>query len=384
MKRIVILGSTGSIGRSALDIVSYHPGKFEVIALSTRTQVGLLEKQIKKFRPKYAVIADTEKGRVFAENYRGDTQILLGKENLNTISSLPEADIVLTAVMGAVGIAPTLSAIEAGKTIALANKETLVAAGDLVMKRAVQKKIKILPVDSEHSAIFQCMEGKLNSFPKRLLLTASGGPFYGFSHEQLARVTLMECLAHPTWKMGPKITIDSASMFNKGLEVIEAHHLFGVGYDNIEITVHRQSIVHSMIEFEDGAILAQMGVPDMKLPIQLAFSYPERLEIPQNYINWEQPLTLTFEKPNCQLFRSIPLAYEAGKKGRSAPLALNAANEVAVSTFLEGRIQFVQLFDIVEHILTHHLVTNIRDFEDIQRLDQEVREQTKDYIKQLK
>lgn len=373
MNKIAILGSTGSIGTQALDVIRSYPERFSVVALTANTQIDLLEKQINEFMPPLAVVANREAGLRLKNRYHGKTKILVGTDALNEAAALPIADMVLTALSGAVGILPTLTAIDAGKVIALANKETLVAAGDLVIQKAADKGVRILPVDSEHSAIFQCLEGNRQQPVSKLLLTASGGPFRGKTKAELANVSVADCLRHPTWNMGKKITIDSATMFNKGLEIIEAHHLFAMPYDKIEVVIHPQSIVHSMVEFADGAILAQLGMPDMKLPIQLAFSYPKRLARKEEKIDWHKIQKLTFEMPDRSVFVSLDLAYEAGKIGMSAPLVLNAANEVAVTALLKGEISFLQVFEMVERALQRHTPVPLRDYRDIYLLDKEIR-----------
>ncbi len=384
MKKITILGSTGSIGTQALEIIRANPEKYDVSMLSANSQIDLLVRQINEFGPDVAVVVDETAGKKLQKMYTGPTKIRVGEDALTEYTGSTTSDIVLTALSGAAGIRPTLAAIEAGKTIALANKETLVAAGELVLRKVAENKVNLLPVDSEHSAIFQCLEGNRQAGFKKLILTASGGPFRGYTKKELETVSVQECLRHPTWNMGKKITIDSATMFNKGLEIIEAHYLFNADYKHIEVVIHPQSIVHSMVEFKDGAILAQLGLPDMRLPIQLAFSYPERYYIENNYINWEKLTQLTFELPDKEVFRSLSLAYYAGKIGKSAPLALNASNEVAVAAFLQEKISFLQIFDIVEYIIGMHVPEKIRDFIDIKDLDEDVRRQTEEAIRRLK
>ena len=289
----------------------------------------------------------------------------------------------MVAISGAIGIAPTLAAIDAHKVIALANKETMVAAGDLVNRKAVEADVTIYPVDSEHSAIFQCLQAVPKDALANVILTASGGPFRGYSAAQLANVTVADCLKHPTWQMGQKITIDSASLFNKGLEVIEAHHLFAVDYDKIEVVVHPQSIVHSMIRLRDGGVLAQLGVPDMKLPIQLAFSYPERWTINNSPLDWDTERTLEFEPPATDVFRSLPLAYQAGHMGQSATLVYNAANEEAVKAFIAGKISFTDLFTVTEEMVVTHTPTPLRDWQDIVAADRAIRKRVTGFIATL-
>ena len=327
-RRIAILGSTGSIGRQALEVIREFPEEFEVVALAAGSNLDLLIEQATIFRPQYLAIGNPDLYRELQERTPDpQLKLVVGLEGLMEISTLPEVDLVLTAVVGAVGIKPTLAAIEAGKQIALANKETLVAAGSIIMAAAARHGMKIIPVDSEHSAIFQCLEGKDPELVERLLITASGGPFRTYTPKQLEEVTLEQALKHPNWNMGGKITIDSATMFNKGLEIIEAHWLFGVSFDRITPVIHPESIVHSLVEFKDGSFLAQLGLCDMRLPIQLALTYPERLYYPFPRFNFNNRLALNFEPVNTQLFPAIDLAYEAGRKGGSLPVVLNAANE---------------------------------------------------------
>lgn len=383
MNHIAILGSTGSIGTQALEVIRHLPERLRVTVLTAHTQIDSLERQMREFVPLAVAVTDPTAAARLRARYAGPVRIFSGAQALCEAAVLAETDTVLTAVSGAVGIEPTLAAIAAGKTIALANKETLVAAGDLVTARAAEAGVRILPVDSEHSAIFQCLEGRDPAAAERLILTASGGPFRGYAKSQLAEVTVADCLRHPTWNMGRKITIDSATLFNKGLEVIEAHHLFGMDYDAIRVTVHPQSIVHSMVELRDGAVLAQLGVPDMKLPIQLAFTYPERLPVPEERLNWAETLDLHFEPPATDVFRSLPLAYAAGKVGKSAPLALNAANEVAVAAFCDGAIGFLGIFAVVENVLAAHQPAELRDWADIVAADTAARAQAKEEVRRL-
>jgi 1-deoxy-D-xylulose-5-phosphate reductoisomerase len=354
-KRVVILGSTGSIGRQTLEVIQAFPERFEVVALAAGSNLDLLIEQGRLFKPPYLVIGDESlyselKRRVMPDEFT----VLAGIEGLTAISTLPEADLVLTAVVGAVGIKPTLAAIQAGKPIALANKETLVTAGAIIMAAAADQGVRIIPVDSEHSAIFQCLEGRAPEQVERLVLTASGGPFRNFRPEQLEQVTLEQALKHPNWSMGGKITIDSATMFNKGLEIIEAHWLFGTAFDRIAVVIHPESTVHSLVELVDGSFLAQLGLCDMRLPIQLALTYPERLHHSFPKFGFNDRLTLHFEPVNRRLFPAIELAYAAGRGGGSLAVALNAANEVAVEAFLVNKIRFTQIVRIVSTVMGYH------------------------------
>lgn len=348
MKSLIILGSTGSIGTQALDIVRRRRDSFTVSALCCGKRVGLLREQIEEFAPRTVVVAEEKD----AEDLRRDYPalcVLSGDEGIAEAAA-GEGDLVLNALVGIRGLAPTLAAIEAGHEIALANKETLVTGGELVMRRAAEKGVKILPVDSEHSAVFQCLEAAMGNAPSSVILTASGGPFRGFTKEQLENVTLEQALSHPNWSMGKKITVDSASMVNKCLEIIEAKHLFGMEADQIEVVIHPQSIVHSMVRFRDGAVLAQLGTPDMRVPIAYAMDWPKRDVTGAPRLDFDA-LTggLTFETPDTEVFRTIPLAYEALKRGGTATAALNGANEVLVAAFLAEKIRFI---DIQESLLT--------------------------------
>lgn len=358
MKNIVILGATGSIGTQSLEVIETNRG-FRAFALSAHSNIGVLETQIRKFRPQFACVTNEEKAaELKIKTADIGTKILVGTAGLEEIAAHPEADTVITGIVGIAGLAPTLAAVEAKKRIGLANKETLVTAGDMVMERAGQTGAEIIPVDSEHSAVFQCLAARVNrdnfdSEVKRILLTASGGPFFGKTKDELTQITAKEALRHPNWSMGAKITVDSATLMNKGLEVIEAKHLFGVPFEKIDVFVHRQSIVHSMVEFADNAVIAQLGAPDMKLPIQYAITYPERLSMHGN----EPDLTktpLTFDKPDFETFRCLPLAISAGKTGGTMPAVLNGANEAAVALFLNGKIRFLDIADLVEGAMCAH------------------------------
>lgn len=383
MKKIAVLGSTGSIGTQALEVIREHSDKLQATVLVAHRNTDLLRQQIEEFHPELVAVTDREAGKQLRATYTGPTKIIVGPEALTEAAAAANAEIVLVAISGAIGIAPTLAAIDAHKVIALANKETMVAAGDLVNRKAVEADVTIYPVDSEHSAIFQCLQAVPKDALANVILTASGGPFRGYSAAQLANVTVADCLKHPTWQMGQKITIDSASLFNKGLEVIEAHHLFAVDYDKIEVVVHPQSIVHSMIRLRDGGVLAQLGVPDMKLPIQLAFSYPERWVINNSPLDWDTERTLEFESPATDVFRSLPLAYQAGRMGQSATLVYNAANEEAVKAFITGKISFTDLFTVTEEMVVTHTPTPLRDWQDIVVADRAIRKRTTEFIATL-
>lgn len=383
MKKIAVLGSTGSIGTQALEVIREHSDKLQATVLVAHRNTDLLRQQIEEFHPELVAVTDREAGKQLRATYTGPTKIIIGPEALTEAAAAANAEIVLVAISGAIGIAPTLAAIDAHKVIALANKETMVAAGDLVNRKAVEADVTIYPVDSEHSAIFQCLQAVPKDALANVILTASGGPFRGYSAAQLANVTVADCLKHPTWQMGQKITIDSASLFNKGLEVIEAHHLFAVDYDKIEVVVHPQSIVHSMIRLRDGGVLAQLGVPDMKLPIQLAFSYPERWTINNSPLDWDTERTLEFEPPARDVFRSLPLAYQAGRMGQSATLVYNAANEEAVKAFIAGKISFTDLFTVTEEMVVTHTPTPLRDWQDIVMADRAIRNRATEFIATL-
>ena len=348
-KRIAILGSTGSIGTQALEVVEAHTDQFEVEVLTARNNTKLLIEQSIKFQPNVVVIENEANYDVVkAALSHTNIKVFCGSEAVASVTQMESIDLVLTALVGFSGTIPTLKAIEAGKNIALANKETLVVAGALVTQKAREHGVDIFPVDSEHSAIFQCLTGELNNPVEKLLLTASGGPFRGKKKEALMKVTREQALKHPNWSMGAKVTIDSASLMNKGLEVIEARWLFGLPAEKIEVVVHPQSIIHSMVQFEDGSIKAQLGLPDMRLPIQYAMTYPHRLQSKFPRFDFSAYPSLTFEKPDTETFRNLALAYEALRKGGNMPCIMNAANEIAVQEFLNGRIGFLTMSEVVE------------------------------------
>ncbi|WWR18015.1 1-deoxy-D-xylulose-5-phosphate reductoisomerase [Lachnospiraceae bacterium JLR.KK009] len=348
MKKIAILGSTGSIGTQTLEIVREQKD-IEVTALAAGANAALLEEQIREFSPKLAALWEEGAAASLRERVKDlPVKVVSGMEGLLEIATIPEAEILVTAIVGMLGIRPTIAAIEAGKAIALANKETLVTAGHLIMPLAQEKHVPILPVDSEHSAIFQSLHGERGNKISKILLTASGGPFRGKKRAELERVRPEDALKHPNWSMGRKITIDSATMVNKGLEVMEAKWLFGVGLERIQVVVHPQSVIHSMVEYEDGAVIAQLGTPDMRLPIQYALYYPERRSLSGKRLDFFQLQSLTFEEPDLETFWGLKLAFEAMGRGGNIPTAYNAANEMAVSLFLEGKIQFLEIPELIQ------------------------------------
>lgn len=376
MKRqLAILGSTGSIGTQALEVVSEHPDRFEVYALTANNQVDLLINQARKYMPEVVVIANEAKYPELKEALEDlPIKVWAGSEAITQVVQLGPIDMVLTAMVGYAGLQPTIAAIKAGKAIALANKETLVVAGELITGLAAEYRVPILPVDSEHSAIFQCLNGAYDNPVEKILLTASGGPFRQKSIEELAVVTKEQALKHPNWHMGAKITIDSASMMNKGFEMIEAKWLFGVTPEQIQIVVHPQSVIHSMVQFEDGAVIAQLGIPDMKLPIAYAFSYPERMKSKAPRLDFAQYATLTFEEPDMNRFRNLAYAFESVRKGGNMPCILNAANEIAVAAFLQDRIGFLQMSDIIEKTMTAATFIPNPTYEDYVHTDAEARQ----------
>ncbi len=378
-KNISILGSTGSIGTQTLEVCEELGIK--VRAISANKNIDLLEKQVRKFKPDFVAVFDENPAKILKQNIIDtDTKVLVGMPGLCEISTLPQIDIVLTAVSGMIGLEPTLAAIDAGKTIALANKETLVAGGELVMHEAKKNGVQILPVDSEHSAIFQCLGGKYGSpFLEKLILTASGGPFFGKTKSELGSVTLADALNHPSWSMGSKITVDSATMMNKGFEIIEACHLFGLPENKIDVAVHRESIIHSMIEYIDGSVIAQMGVPTMKTPIQYALTYPERLKSQTAKLNLAKIKNLSFFEPDNKVFEAMNICREAVKIGGTAPLVVNAANEVAVSLFLSEKIKFLEIIELVKTAQKHFETEKISSLTQILETDKAVRE----FIKSL-
>ncbi|MDO4482380.1 MAG: 1-deoxy-D-xylulose-5-phosphate reductoisomerase [Bacillota bacterium] len=375
-KKIALLGSTGSIGTQALDVIRNNPDRYEVSVLSCAENTELLEQQIIEFRPEAVVTKHEEDASALSKKYT-DIEFSWGKQGLSDAARLTSNDLVLNALVGMQGMVPTYEAIKAGKNIALANKETLVAGGDIIMDTAAKNGVSIIPVDSEHSAVFQSLQGNENNRIKKIILTASGGPFRGYSEDMLRQVKLSDALKHPNWSMGKKITIDSATMINKGLEVIEAHHLFNVPGDKIEVVVHPQSIIHSMVEYEDRAVIAQLGLADMRVPIAYAFSYPNRIVLNEKSLDLTELGSLTFEKPDMKVFKGLRIAYEALKAGGGAPCAFNAANEELVGMFLEGRIGFTDIHDNVERIMEEYAPVPADSIEQILELDAEIRRKVK-------
>jgi 1-deoxy-D-xylulose-5-phosphate reductoisomerase len=385
MKKISILGSTGSIGCSALNVIETNPERFQVVALAAGANIKLLKKQIEKFQPKLVAVADKDKALELGKSLtaKNRVKIFYGEEGVKEIASFPST-VVISAISGSAGLLPTLVAIEAGNDIALANKETMVMAGEIVTERARKKGVKIIPVDSEHSAIFQCLEGNRRENLKRIILTASGGPFLNYAPDQMKKVTLKQTLRHPNWNMGKKITIDSASMMNKGLEVIEAKWLFNVDIRSIDVLIHPQSIVHSMVEFIDGAYLAQMGIPDMRIPISYALTYPERIINKLPVLNLVKTGHLEFYKPDMKKFPCLDIAYRAGICGGTAPAVLNAADEIAVSAFMHKKIRFIDLPKIIEKVLSNHCVINNPSLDDILQADSWARKETEKRVERIK
>ncbi|MFT5871599.1 MAG: 1-deoxy-D-xylulose-5-phosphate reductoisomerase [Clostridium sp.] len=377
MKKVTILGATGSIGTQTLDVIRMDMDNFEIVAISANTNCEKIIPIIEEFKPKYVAMMDEEASVELKKHFmmkKYSTEILHGLEGLNYISTLPEVDIVVTSVVGMIGLVPTLKAIHSGKDIALANKETLVVAGSLIMDAAKKNNVRILPVDSEHGAIFQCLQGNKLEDVNKIILTASGGPFRGKNRQQLMEIKPSEALKHPKWNMGKKISIDSSTLMNKGLEVIEAHWLFGVDYENIQVVVHPQSIVHSMVEYIDGSVMAQLSSTDMRLPIQYAINYPQRNTAVINKLDFYNMGNLTFEKPDIDTFKCLKFAYIAGKMGGNMPAIMNAANEVAVELFLDCKIKYLEIEDIIEKCMNkfeHFINPNI---EEILEIDLKVRE----------
>lgn len=375
MKKIGIMGSTGSIGTQTLDVVRNHPEDFCVTALSAGRNIRLLEEQIREFSPKLAVVGDEELAKELRIRVNDlNVKVCSGMEGLLEMAVQPEMEIVVTAIVGMIGIRPTMEAIRAGKDIALANKETLVTAGHLIMPLAKEHHVQILPVDSEHSAVFQCLHRENREAVHKLLITASGGPFRGKTRAELADVTLADALKHPNWSMGRKITIDSATLVNKGLEVMEAKWLFDVELDQIQVVVQPQSIIHSMVEFEDGAVMAQLGTPDMRLPIQYALYYPERKYLPGDRLDFQTLSQITFEQPDMDTFEGLPLAISAAKTGGSMPTVFNAANERAVAKFLRKEIRFLDIYEIIRTSMERHHVIADPDLTEVLQTEQETYE----------
>mgnify|MGYP000867195346 CR=1 FL=1 len=386
MKNISILGSTGSIGTQALDVIRHNRGKFNVVGLSANKNIELLYKQIIEFKPKLAAVFDQDSAVNLSKMLKGTkTEVTCGMDGLIAAAEMDDADTILTSVVGMVGLVPTISAIKKNKEIALANKETLVAGGSIVKEALKKSSAKLVPVDSEHCAIFQCLQSSSSKDEvKRLILTASGGPFRGKKRDELEWVTPQMALKHPNWNMGKKVTIDSATLMNKGLEVIEAHYLFEMDFDKIDVVIHPQSIIHSMVEYRDGSVMAQLGVHDMRNPILYALGYPERLNTALEGLDFTKLDKLTFEKPDYESFRSLKLAYQAGVEGGTMPTVLNCANEVAVDMFLKGVIKFTDIPEIVDRAMMEHENISHPTLEDILHTDKVSRKKVYDRLKVVK
>ena len=372
MKKIAILGSTGSIGTQTLEVVREN-GDIEVLGLAAGSNIKVLEEQIREFHPQIVAVWSEEKAEELRVNVADtDTQIVAGMDGLLEVATMNDTEILVTAVVGMIGIRPTIEAIKAGKDIALANKETLVTAGHIIMPLAKKMGVSILPVDSEHSAIFQSLQGNRHGAVHKILLTASGGPFRGKKSEELMEIKVEDALKHPNWSMGRKITIDSSTMVNKGLEVMEARWLFDVDYDHIQVVIQPQSVIHSMVEFVDGAVMAQLGTPDMKLPIQYALTYPQRRNLPGERLDFSKLTDITFEKPDPDTFRGLSLAYQAGREGGSMPTVFNAANEKAVAMFLNREIEYLDIPRIIEEAMMDHRKIADPSLEEILAVEAEV------------
>lgn len=381
MKKISLLGSTGSIGVQTLDVIRSHKDQFELVAMSFGRNIDLGLKQIHEFIPKLVSVESEEIARKIEKDLPSGVKLVSGQDGLMKVATDENSSLLVNAVMGSVGLRPTLAAIEAGKNIAIANKETLVTAGHLVTEMALKNGVELIPIDSEHSAIYQCLEGDVQKEVSKLILTASGGSFRDRSREELKDVTVAEALNHPNWQMGAKITIDSATMMNKGLEVIEARWLFNIPYEKIEVILHKESIIHSMVEYIDGSVLAHLGNPDMRVPIQYALSKPKRLDlIGGKALNLWEIGSLHFQKPDFNRYRCLSLAFEAGKTGGTAPTVLNAANEVAVEAFLHGKIRFLEIEEMVERALQEHTVIASPTLEEIIVVDEWTRKQVLSYM----
>ena len=383
MKNISLLGSTGSIGKQTLEVAAANPDKMKIRVLAAHTSDTILEEQIRAVEPDFAVLTDKEAAARLKARYNGKTEILAGEEGLLAAATYSEVDTVLASMVGYAGLRPTMAAINCGKNIALANKETLVAAGSLVMEAVAKNNVSLTPVDSEHSAIFQALQGGKEDEVKRLLITASGGPFRGKKRSELESVTLAQCLNHPNWSMGKKITVDSSTLANKGLEVIEAHWLFNMPYEKIDVVVHPQSIIHSLVEFCDGSVIAQLGEPDMRLPIQYALSYPCRYHKAFDQLDLIKAGTLTFEAPDMEAFPSLRIAIDCGKAGGTLPCVFNAANEEAVYAFLDNKIKYLDIPYITEKVASLHQNIAAPCIEDIERADAEARAAAQSIIANL-
>ncbi|MBW2038284.1 MAG: 1-deoxy-D-xylulose-5-phosphate reductoisomerase [Deltaproteobacteria bacterium] len=385
MKRLAILGSTGSIGVNTLDIVGRFRDEFDVLALSAGTNLPLLREQIKKFKPQLVSVLNQELAQTLQRDLRSEgVEVVYGQEGLVLVATFPGVEMVVSAVVGSAGLFPLLAAIEEGKDIALANKESMVMAGEIIVKKAQERGVDILPIDSEHSAIFQALGGKRGwEEVRRIILTASGGPLYSLPAAGLQGVSPQEALAHPVWEMGPKISVDSATLMNKGLEVIEAHWFFQVPPEKIEILIHPQGVIHSLVEFVDRSIIAQLSIPDMKIPIAYALSYPRRLKVDLPSLNFVELANLTFAPPDYEKFPSLRLAYQALERGGTLPSVLNAANEMAVDAFLQGRISFDQIPQVVVRTMDGHRATPLKGVDDALQADRWAREKALDFIQKV-
>jgi len=380
LKKVIILGSTGSIGKSALDVIRQFPEKYKVLGIAAKSSINILKEQIREFKPKYVAVYDEKACEQLNKEIKS-IEILRGIKGICEIAKLKEADIILSAIVGAAGLLPTYEAIKTGKTIALANKESLVMAGNLIMKEAEKSGAKIIPVDSEHSAVFQCINGCNKPYIKQIWLTASGGPFRGKKIHEIENVTPQQALNHPKWKMGKRITIDSATLMNKGFEVIEAHYLFKMPVEKIGVLIHPQSIIHCLVEFIDGTYLAQMSNPDMKAPIALALSLPQRLPDIIPSIDWSTLRELNFELPDTDLFPCLSLAYEAAKLGGSMPAVLNAVDEIAVEAFISGKLKFNDIYRVIKKVMDTHRVFHPNSIEEILEADSWARKKALEEIK---
>lgn len=377
MKHISILGSTGSIGKQTLEVVSEHPELFRVVGLSAGGNWEILLEQIRQYKPMIVSVATKELADKIKAHAPSEVKVLYGQEGAGEVATHPGCNFVISSIVGSVGLYPTLKAIEAGKTIGLANKETLVTAGHIVMSKAKEYNVDIIPVDSEHSAIFQCLQGEGRRSVKRIILTASGGPFRDYSREELKKVTIEQALKHPNWSMGAKITIDSATMMNKGLEVIEAHWLFGLPFAQINCTLHRESIIHSMVEFHDRAIIAQLGTPDMRIPIQYALTYPQRVPLQTPSLDFDKLFSLHFAPVDLERYPALKLAYQCGEQGGTLPTVLNAANEVMVERFLKGDIPFMEIESRIAEVLGKHIKVEKPQLEQIAEADEWARNEAR-------
>ena len=383
LEKVAILGSTGSIGTSTLSVIKEHPEQFEVVALAAGNNTELMIQQVKEFRPRLVSMATREAAEAVKREVGDFVQVMWGDEGLEAVAVCPDSTYLVSALVGSKGLAPTLAAIQAGKKIGLANKETLVTAGHIVTAEAKKHQVSLLPIDSEHSALFQCLHGERLEDVERVIITASGGAFRDWSREELVNATVEQALNHPNWSMGNKITIDSATMMNKGFEVIEAHWLFDFPYEKIDVVLHPQSVIHSMVEFTDGAVMAQLGTPDMRVPIQYALSYPKRLQLSTKRLDFVALSRLDFKEMDFKRYPCLKMAYDAGKAGGTVPAVLNAANEVAVQTFLQGNCTFLAIEEIIRRTLDAHQATANPSLEEIEEADRWARRFAKEGLVQL-